>query len=359
VAANSAVLLKNAGLLPLDPAYIRTVAVFGDETTVTGIGSGSVYPPYIITPTQGLQAAFPSANVTYCGNDTTSPAIVTACAASADVAVVVLGITASEGSDRDSLDFPDAANALVTTVLAANPKTVVNTRCPGPCLMPWLGAAPAVLFSGLPGQEAGNALADNLIKGGVTPSGKLILSFPTSMNNTWLSTTPGGPINPEQYPGTDRGRGFPETDFTEGLYYGYKWFDQNSIQPLFPFGFGLSYTSFSYSNLTVNSTPAPAASATVSLTVTNTGVYPGAEVVQVYVAFPPAANEPPQLLKGFAKTAVLAPNGGSQLVTVSLSTRSFSVFDVVTDDWTVIPGQYILYVSASSRDVRLQAKITL
>jgi len=353
------VLLKNTGLLPLDPTTITSLAVFGDVNTVTGEGSGGVIPPYIVSPAQGLQAALPHVTVTYCGDSTTAPSVIKTCASAADVVVVVLGMSAHEGFDRTSLDFPDADNALVTTVLSANIKTIVNVRSPGPCLMPWLPSVPAVLFSGLPGQEAGNALADNLIKGGVTPSGKLILSFPTSMNNTWLSTTPGGPINPEQYPGTDRGRGFPETDFTEGLFYGYKWFDHMNIQPLFPFGFGLSYTSFSYSNLTVTSTPAPAASATVSLTVTNTGAYTGAEIVQVYVAFPPAANEPPQLLKGFAKTAVLAPNGGSQLVTVSLSTRSFSVFDVVTDDWTVIPGQYILYVSASSRDVRLQAKITL
>lgn len=113
-----------------------------------------------------------------------------------------------------------------------------------------------------------------------------------------------------------------------------------------------SYTTFSYTGLALTaSTPAPAASATVTLTVINSGKVAGAEVVQLYVAYPAAAGEPPQLLRAFHKTAVLAP-GDSEVVVLSLATRALSWFDVETDEWAVLPGAYTLRVGASSRDIR-------
>lgn len=121
---------------------------------------------------------------------------------------------------------------------------------------------------------------------------------------------------------------FPATDFTEGLAFGYRWYDQQGKEPLVPFGHGLSYTTFQYSDLAVSSvTPAPNASARVRVSITNAGAVAGAEIVQLYLAYPQQAGEPPQLLRGFSKTSVLPP-GASELACMGLSARSISVCHV-------------------------------
>ena len=339
----------------------------------------------------------PSVNVTYAGTDPTTAG---AAAAAADVAVVVVAALAAEGEDRPNLSLPLEADALISAVIAANPRTIVALRCPGPCLMPWLSRVPAVLLVGYQGQEGGNALAD-LIFGAVNPNGKLVHSFPISMNDTWLSVTPGGPIRPESFPGTDRGRGFPEVDYSEGLFTGYRWFDSTGRTPLFgesnmsayffllivtspacivlaqhlhescscvtfpasllrarpEFGFGLSYTTFAYSNFTATVATGPTP-VSAWLTVTNSDARPGREVAQLYVGFPPAAGEPPRVLRAFTKTRLLSP-GESQLIEWTLPVRALSIFDVTTDAWAAVTGNFTLYAAASSRDLRLTASVMI
>jgi beta-glucosidase len=132
---------------------------------------------------------------------------------------------------------------------------------------------------------------------------------------------------------------------------GYRYYDAHKIAPAFPFGHGLSYTSFQFSDLTA--TPSGA-----SLTVTNNGTVAGQEVVQLYLGFPSSAGEPPQQLKGFNKTALLAP-GASVRVTLTLTHRDFSVWDATAHAWSVAKGVHHVGVGASSRDIRLEATVEM
>jgi beta-glucosidase len=235
-------------------------------------------------------------------------------------------------------------------VAAAPGKTVIVARCPGACFMPWRDAAQAILYELMPGQESGNSLAATLF-GLNNPSGRLPVSFPAAMNETWLGTSA------EQYPGTDRGRGFPEVDYSEELLMGYRWYDAQGTTPQWSFGHGLSYSTFAYSSLAVAGAVSPTASATVYATVCNTAGPSGAEVAQLYIGYPAAANEPPKLLKGFQKIS-LGP-GACGGVGFEVAAKDLWVWDVVSQTWLLVPGEYKLLVGSSSRDIRLTGALAV
>jgi beta-glucosidase len=306
-------------------------------------GNVTARPP----PPPGPQGAV---NVTYyAGQDAAGAA---AACAGASLCVMVVATKSSEGSDRGDLALPAWQDAMAAAVIAANPATVVVARCPGACFMPWRDAARAILFELMPGQESGNSVAATIL-GLNNPSGRLPVSFPAAMNDTWL----GSPVNPAQYPGTDRGRGFPESDYTEELLMGYRWYDAQAIAPLWPFGHGLSYSSFTYSQLVVAGALSPATATAVYATVCNTAGPAGAEVAQLYLGFPAAANEPPKLLKGFQKTP-LEP-GECAGVGFPLTAADVQIWDVVAQQWTIVPGTYTVMVGSGSRDIRLTGQLTV
>jgi beta-glucosidase len=336
------VLVQNTnGLLPLSANTIRSIAVLGDECStapiVAGGGSGAVSPPYIITVLQGILNAVPhSVNVSYAG---TSDANAEAIAAAADVAIVCTGTWSTEGSDRSDLSLPSAENDLIARVAAAQTRTVVVVTCPGAVLMPWASAVASILVNFMPGQEAGNAVADVLF-GGFNPSGRLPLTFPTQENPTNFTQ--------EQYPGEPWY--FPENaNYSEGLFVGYRWYDAHGVTPLFPFGHGLSYTSFKYSNL-------EASAHNVTVSVTNIGSVDGSEVAQLYLTFPAGAGEPPRVLKGFQKVAV--PVGDTATVTFPLMAVDLSIWDPSHGGFVVQHGEFGVSVGASSRDIRLKGSFT-
>ena len=228
-------------LLPLDASTLCRVAIIGDPgDTVAGFGSGGVAAPYTVTPAAGLAAALgPRTTLLVLSGANASEAA--AAAASADVALVLVGERTGEGMDRAGLlALPAGQDALVAAVAAAQQRTVVVARCSGPCLMPWRDSVLAIVSQYYAGQEAGNALADVLL-GAASPAGRLALTWPASSEDTWLSGggAGGGAVDPEQYPGTDRGRGYPEVDYKEGLAVGYRWADLYGKEPLWPFGHGL------------------------------------------------------------------------------------------------------------------------
>ena len=352
LAQASIVLLRNEGaLLPLAPAAVPSWAVFGDVDTVTGHGSGGVTLPYLVTPAAGLAAALEEAGagsppVTYLeGRDAGAAA---ALAARSGACVVVVGISSSEGADRGDLALPPWHDALVAAVLAANPRTVVVVRCPGACFMPWRDAAPAILFELMPGQESGTSIGRTIV-GLNNPSGRLALSFPASMNDTWL-----GAGNASRYPGVDRGRGFREVEYGEGLFMGYRHYDALGAEPLWPFGHGLTYSGVAYSALRVSGDLTTALDSNVSVTFTLTlapGSPPGAEVAQLYLAHPPGLGEPPQVLKGFAKVALGGAGGARQQVDVALPLRGVdvAVWDEGAGGWRAVAGEYVVTVGGSSR----------
>jgi len=363
VATEGIVLLRNENqFLPLNAKNIATIAVFGDEDTVSpgDNSSGYVYADKesIITPTKGIISyltsnGFTGVKVIYGGKDPSNVNLAT----DADIVVVAVAASATEGQDRANyLALDETYDDLVNALLLVNSKIFVDVRGPGACLMPWISKVKAVTFSGYSGQESGNALADILF-GEVNPSGKLALSFPSSNNATWLSDPFNGPINPSQYPGTDRGKGYSEEDYSEGLKIGYRFYLSNRYEPMFAFGFGLSYTTFQYSNLVI---AGDCPNFIVSSRITNSGLHAGAEVIQLYITFPKQCNEPSRILKGFHKTQVLAV-GAYEDVKFDLNDRSFSFFDVITDNWKILSGQYIISISSSSRneDILLQTTITI
>jgi beta-glucosidase len=208
--------------------------------------------------------------------------------------------------------------------------------------MPWLPHVAGVIQAWYPGQQSGDAIAAVLF-GDVAPSGRLPMTFAASENQ-------GPGTQPAQYPGIDG-----VVDYDEGIYVGYRYFDQFGQEPLFPFGYGLSYTSFSLDRLRV--VPTSGGDYSVSVRVTNTGNRAGAEVVQLYLGFPPVTGEPPNQLKGFAKV-FLAPQQ-TDTVTLALPRSSLATWSTTANGWVVQPGRYQLRAGTSSRDLPLETTLVL
>jgi len=336
IAAAGTVLIKNNGILPLSVSG-KTVCILGSQATnptVHGGGSGHVSPTYVITPLDGINARL-SKNATT--GDEHDIAKAAERAKAADIAIVFVATSSSEGRDRQNLSFPYLHEALVAAVIKVQPQTIVVGIHPGAVLLPWAKDAAAVLGMFMPGLEVGHSIADILF-GDVNPSARLPVTIPNKENEVQFT--------PAMYPGTGG-----TSTYSEKLLVGYRWYDHHGVAPHFPFGHGLSYTAFSYSNLQASKTE-------VSFTITNTGDVPGGEVAQLYLGFPKSAGEPPFQLKEFQKTQVLAPKG-KVVIKFQLPDRAFSIWDVKSHSWTKISGDFAVQVGASSRDIRLKGSITV
>jgi beta-glucosidase len=364
VATESIVLLKNAGdLLPLDSSQIHSVIVIGPNAAVAqtgGGGSSRVLPKYSISPLQGIQErAGQRVQVTYAlgatmeGDDATKDAPVTPdhlrdeavnAAAKADAAIVVVGRSPkleSEGFDIKSLDLPAGQDELIEAVAKVNKHTVVVINAGGPVIMSkWIAQVSAIVDMWYGGQEGGNAIADVLF-GLANPSGKL----PVSFVKRWEDSPAYG-----HYPGENL-----QVEYAEGIYVGYRYFDKNGVEPLFPFGYGLSYTKFDYSDLKVSAGGKPVE---VSLQVRNSGSRAGAEVVELYLHDGHSSvDRPPQELKGFQRVS-LAP-GESKTVHFKLDKNATAFYSVAKKDWVTEPGRFDVLVGASSRDIRVKGSFTV
>ncbi len=376
VEEQGAVLLRNEGnQLPLKASSLHSIAVIGshaDAGVLSGGGSaqvepvgGNAVPPKEIppgpngflavlvwdpsSPLRAIRAKAPNAKVNY--DDGTDFAAAAKLAAGSDVAIVFVYQHTHEGADLSNLSLPDHQDELIKQAAAANPRTIVVLENGDPVLMPWLNSVKAVLESWYPGQRGGEAIA-NILFGDVNPSGKLPISFPKSEADLPHLTIPTPPPS-NQPPNSDLQPPpvFIDANYTEGLKVGYRWYDAENKEPLFPFGFGLSYTTFSYSQLKVT----PGKPVQVSFTVTNTGTRAGAEVAQVYLGLPARANEPPKRLVAWEK--VQLDPGQSRTVTVSIEPKSMSTFNVEKDAWELIPGDYVVFAGGSSRQTPLTATL--
>lgn len=346
IADEGAVLLKNeGGLLPLHADHLRRVALIGPYAIQGhdgGGGSSHVIPLFTILPKNGIHAQL-SMRTRLRVLDGSNIAAAAAAARKADVAIVIVGDQDTEGRDQ-SLTLPGQQNQLVSAVAEANPHTIVVLQTGSAVLMPWLDKVSAVLETWYPGEEDGNVLAD-LLFGRVNPSGKLPLTFPARVSDTFAR-------NKMEYPGNGK-----TVDYSEGIDVGYRWYQSHHVEPLFPFGFGLSYTTFSFSNLSIVHEDASHHEVTLRFDVKNTGKVAGAEVAQVYVGFPNIAegNEPPRQLKGFQR--VYLQPGQSRAVTVKLTAPSFSYWSTAHHAWRIQPGQYRLMVGDSSANCPLSTSI--
>ncbi len=345
ISEQGTVLLKNdGGQLPLSTNTLKSIALIGPQAVAAnpgGGGSGHVDPLYTVTPLQGI-AARAGANVSISVDDGSDIARAVAAAKQADVAVVKVGDSETEGSDRPNLSLPGNQDALIAAVAAANPRTVVVLNTGAPVLMPWLDAVPAVVEAWYPGEEDGNALAAVLF-GDVNPSGKLPVTFPRTEEQVPAST-------PAQYPGVNG-----VATYSEKLQVGYRWYDAQHQEPLFPFGFGLSYTSFRISDLKVTRSLCRKGDVFVSARVTNTGGRSGTETAQTYLTFPSKAGEPPRQLKAFAKVT-LKPHQ-SKRVEMTLDKRAFSIWNSASQKFTTVTGTYQVAVGDSSRSLPLHASV--
>jgi beta-glucosidase len=347
--------LNATKILPLNATTLHHIAVIGPYAGAAmtgGAGSSLVTPIYTVAPVAGIQNRVgPTVTVSYNDGSTISSAV--SIAQTADVAIVMVGDNETEGMDN-SISLSGTQDSLVESIVAANPNTIVVMKSGTAILMPWANSVPAILQAWYPGEEDGNAVAAVLF-GDVNPSGKLPLTFPLQLSDLPANT-------PAQYPGVVV-NGVPTATYSEGIFVGYRHYDQANITPLFPFGFGLSYTNFSFQNL--SATPAtftfannPTQTVTVTLSVTNTGLLSGAEVVQLYLGIPSTAvPEPPKSLQGFQKIT-LQP-GQTLPVQLTLNKRSFSYWDILSNSWKVVPGTYQIMLGNSSRNILLQSQITI
>lgn len=224
-----------------------------------------------------------------------------------------------------------------------NPSLVVVNISGNPVAMPWAEYVPAIVQGWYLGSEAGNSLAD-VLTGRVNPSGRLPFTIPVRLED--------GPLRDvSQYPGIPRGDAsdkntiWDET-YSEDLYVGYRWYEKNGIEPLFPFGHGLSYTSFEYGRPKISGTE-------LRFSVTNSGQLAGAEVVQVYVGLP-GNDRPVKELKALRK--VFIEPGGTIDVSMKIDAEKLRQYD---DGWILPRGEYNVFIGSSSTDIRYSTTIKL
>jgi beta-glucosidase len=347
LSAASTVLLQNKdNILPLDPSNSsKTYAVIGwaDKDTFThGEGSGRVVPPRVITNLMGVQNKVKGKVLFDRGYDINSAASL---ASKADVAIIFVGTSSSEGIDRSSLNVDGNGDDLIRAVAAKQPNTIVVVSTPGAILTPWRNQVKAVLTNFMPGQEVGFAIADVLF-GDVNPSARLTITLPQGTNDEGFT--------PEEYPGTGNP---PAAEYYEGLFVGYRWYDQHNIDPAYAFGHGLSYTQFLYSSVKISRSNRNENIARISCTLRNAGERAGAEVAQLYIGYPQLVNEPPKQLRGFKK--VFLEPGQSQTIDFDLSGRDLSIWDSNAHDWALVKGDFQIFIGASSRDIRLTSQLTV
>ena len=265
-------------------------------------------------------------------------------ASHADDVILIVGTNSdweTEGNDRADFNLPANQNKLIEAILEANQNTVVVINTGSPIHMPWEKKAKAIIQTWFAGQEFGNALVD-ILSGEVNPSGKLATTFPVKIEDTPAY---------KNYPGKNL-----QMNYDEKLLVGHRWYESNSIKPLFCFGHGLSFTSFNYQNLEV--TTGSDFVVTCKFEIQNTGDISGLEIAQCYVGFAsPLPGEPYKTLQGFVKEEI----GANELkkVEIKLGPRNFSFWSVETNTWQIREGSYQILIGSSSENILLQANINL
>jgi beta-glucosidase len=362
-AEQAIVLLKNDGnLLPLTVGARRIVVIGGhaDKGVLSGSGSSLVYPRggnavpglepaawpgpvmyFKSSPVDELRRLLPNAAISFV--DGTDPAAAAAAARAADVAIVFATQWSGEGMDV-AMKLDGNQDALIDAVAQANSRTAVVLETNAGVAMPWAPRVPAIVEAWYPGRAGGKAIA-KVLTGKVNPSGHLPVTFAASDSQLPRPVKPGGNTEKEKF----------ELPYTEGAAVGYKWFDKNNLQPLFPFGHGLSYTRFDIGPAAAKANAD--GSVTVSFPVRNVGQRRGMEVAQVYVSPTAGGWEAPKRLGGFSKVD-LAP-GAARNVSVTIDPRLLATFDNSARQWRIAPGSYQVLVGSSSRDIRQTATVSL
>ncbi|MGC1784421.1 MAG: glycoside hydrolase family 3 C-terminal domain-containing protein [Acidobacteriaceae bacterium] len=240
---------------------------------------------------------------------------------------------------------------LIADIAAVNPNTIVVLNVTQPVAMPWLSKVKGVLQMWFPGDEGGWATA-NVLLGKISPAGRLPFTWPQRLDQGVAND----PAHPER---ESHPEGQGKTIYSEGIFMGYRWYDQQKLTPLFPFGYGLSYTHFQYSAIKVGR--AADGVLDVSFQLRNTGHTASDEVPQVYLDAP---EHPP----GGAQFAVRAlaafdrihlDAGQSREITLHVPFRSLQYWSTASNRWMLATGLRKVQVGASSRDLRLEKTINV
>jgi beta-glucosidase len=338
-AEKSMVLLKNEGnLLPFDREKVRRLAVVGrlaDRGNIGDNGSSRVYPPYVVSPLEGLRNHL-GGSVVIRHADGSDLHQAQELAAWAGAVVVVAGydhrdegeyITGrvSGGGDRESLSLHTDEIELIR-MAAAETKACAVVLVGGSAIMmeEWKDAVPAILLSWYGGMEGGTALARTLF-GEANPGGKLPFTIPARAQDLPFFDSNADTI---EY----------------GYYHGYTLFDKKAVKPAFPFGFGLSYTTFACSSPRVTE---EADQLKVAVDVRNTGTRAGEEVVQLYVGTPDSAiDRPPKLLRGFRRV-YLRP-GERKRLSFQVPLHTLAWYNPQKASWELEKTKYVVHVGSSS-----------
>jgi beta-glucosidase len=284
-----------------------------------------------------------------------------------DVAIITIGRISGEFFDRKSAEFmlSDVEEKLIADVadaFHAKGKKVIVVLNVGSVIdvSRWQDRVDAVLCAWQGGQEGGNSVAD-VLTGAANPSGKLSMTWPIKFTDSWSSLN--FPIDQQsEFKATGAGavrndrKDVDYTDYDEGIYVGYRYFDTKNKAVAYPFGYGLSYTTFSYGAPRIET---DGDNISVTFKVTNTGDRAGKETAQLYVSAPKGnLDKPTKELKGFAKTRELQ-SGESQELTISVNRRDLASFDESLGAWSLAPGDYTFFVSSSIASPRSQSQLSL
>lgn len=381
------VLLKNNGILPLDPAKTGNILVVGENAVrklTDGGGSSELKVKDMFTPLDAIRSiygdgvkfaeGYRTGRPMYDAEEIIPDAILdslrneaVAMAKDADVVIYIGGLNKNgfqdcESTDRREYNLPWNQDKLIEDLAAANPNLIVANISGNAYAMPWIDKVPAVLHNWYLGTMIGPSMAD-VISGKVNPSGKLPFSFPRKLEDNGAHH-----FGEVSYPGIEHaaaGNGDgdfkgadvsagndPRQEYLEDIFVGYRWHDSKNIPALFPFGYGLSYTTFKYGKAVLSSKEM-AANGTITLTIpiTNTGSVEGKETVQLYIQDEKSSlPRPVKELKGFRKIT-LAP-GETKEVSFTITPEELKFFDDSKHEWIAEPGKFKAMVGSSSTDIR-------
>lgn len=353
-AAESCVLLKNEGVLPLDKEkHYAVLGAFATHPRYQGAGSSKINPHQV----DSVLAELDRQQVSYtyapgysldAGGDAVQENLIREAreaAEKADGVIVFAGLPdfyESEGFDRTHLDMPKSHCALIEAAAAVNAHVTVVLMCGSAVLMPWRDRVQGILLAYLSGESVGGACVD-VLTGVVNPSGHLAETFPLSLEDT---------------PCRDyfAGEGL-NVEYRESILAGYRYYDWAEKEVAYPFGYGLSYTEFSLDDMHAEWDD-DSQTGLVRVTVTNTGDRDGSQVVQLYIGKTDSAvMRAPRELKGFSKVRLAA--GESKTIELPLDFRSFAYYSPVRDAWTLEDGWYQIYAGISSRDLPLKTEVAV
>ena len=354
IAAESTVLLKNNGTLPLKSLQkVAIIGAFAEKPRYQGTGSSKVNPYKLVSFIDALKSenfSYDYAQGYKANSDKIDESLQNQAlnlAKKKDIILLFAGLPdsyESEGFDRSDMKMPNAQLDLIDELCKLGKKMIIVLQCGSPVELPFEQNVDAIVLTYLAGEACGPAALDVLM-GRVNPSGKLPESWPLNYLDTPSAANfPGDGTN---------------ALYKESLYVGYRYFDTVNAEVRYPFGFGLSYTTFSYDNLELKyEFFEQKIQYIISFDVTNTGKKEGQEVAQLYVSnHSRGVYKPIHELKGFAKVS-LKP-GETKRVEIPLCQNELRIYDITTHEPILEKGEYVFEIGSSSRDILLKKSVQI